>query len=356
MGKCFRLPQEFFEEQVVFQLRSKLRFDLPYTQPKQHHARNCRFEHLEKRQLLAADFVPSGVVDHPGGPTGSISGSAFGISPQADCADHLASQALSGAMIQLLDEHGHVLEQQRTDDTGSYRFTDLMPGQYALRQQPLLTSSEISVHMGGNDGFIQSANELIVVTVTAGTTTSGYDFCNRLNDFDGDFEFKKDNDNSFFISSLTLQEPSTALLVQPTFESVPIEFGAPAQRTLASPTLLQQSLKLETYGGSARRASPTSKVDTWYDELFDEVFSATMLGEIAAITLPYASYVTQKGDFSASSEHDETDAVFAEGATITSMASTSESTAIAIGELFDVYDESADELVDVTQVARLPEN
>jgi len=143
-------------------------------------ARSCRFEPMEPRQLLAAD-LSVGAVGAPygltGGPTGSLSGNVYASEVVANCDAHAAANRLVGVRVQLLDAAGAVLEEDLTDEQGGYRFTDLIPGQYAVRQPPPLGFVEGAALVGVGGGVALSVNQVGEILVQGGEELAGYDFC-----------------------------------------------------------------------------------------------------------------------------------------------------------------------------------
>ena len=83
---------------------------------------------------------------------------------------------LQGVLVELLDARGTVIASQRTTVDGRYLFTNLMPGEYAVREtQPVgyFHVGQIAGSHGGDD----TARDLISgINIPAGETLTDYDF------------------------------------------------------------------------------------------------------------------------------------------------------------------------------------
>jgi protocatechuate 3,4-dioxygenase beta subunit len=83
---------------------------------------------------------------------------------------------IPGVLVDLIDDSGTVIQQQRTDTGGKYRFTALRPGVYAVREhQPegLFHGGEFIGDLGGDVG----GDDLLVgITLAAGTDGNDYNF------------------------------------------------------------------------------------------------------------------------------------------------------------------------------------
>lgn len=83
---------------------------------------------------------------------------------------------LANVSIELLDSTGEVIRRARTDSDGRYRFGNLVPGTYAIRQiQPddLFHSTQL---IGTAGGRVAGQDWITEITLTAGATATGYDF------------------------------------------------------------------------------------------------------------------------------------------------------------------------------------
>ena len=109
----------------------------------------------------------------------SISGLVHVDSNNNGVYDEGSDELLSGVTVQLLDADGSVVAEAVTDDSGTYTFDGLRPGEYAVRQvQPdgLLSGAEVV----GSNGGEASSNLLSSIVLTSGEQATGYDFCEHL--------------------------------------------------------------------------------------------------------------------------------------------------------------------------------
>ncbi len=83
---------------------------------------------------------------------------------------------IPGVLVDLIDDSGSVIEQQRTDGAGKYNFTALAPGVYAVREhQPegWFHGGQIIGDLGGEVG---GDDYLIGITLVGGTHGNDYNF------------------------------------------------------------------------------------------------------------------------------------------------------------------------------------
>ncbi len=88
--------------------------------------------------IIAQVSVPSGVhgIDYDFGEIlpGWIAGRVI-VDTNGNCIiDAIGEKPLSGVKIELLDTTGSVIQTTFTDGSGNYRFDNLMPGVYAVRE------------------------------------------------------------------------------------------------------------------------------------------------------------------------------------------------------------------------------
>ncbi|MEL7336274.1 MAG: SdrD B-like domain-containing protein, partial [Planctomycetota bacterium] len=106
----------------------------------------------------------------------SISGRVF-VDTNQDCVFDANERGLAGVSVDLLDARGNVVATTTTDAAGDYRFDDLRPGRYTLRQQQpdgMLHGGQRAGDGGGDD----SVDDLISnVDVGPGQDLIEYDFC-----------------------------------------------------------------------------------------------------------------------------------------------------------------------------------
>ena len=109
----------------------------------------------------------------------SVSGLVHVDSNNNGVFDEGSDELLAGVTIQLLDADGSVIAETVTDDSGTYTFDGLRPGEYSIRQiQPdgLFSGAEVV----GSNGGEASSNLLSSIVLTSGEEATGYDFCEHL--------------------------------------------------------------------------------------------------------------------------------------------------------------------------------
>ena len=107
-----------------------------------------------------------------------ISGSVY-VDGNGDCIRDQGELPIAGVTIELRDAGGGLIDSTRTDERGVYRFNDLAPGQYQIREvQP-----EGYLHggqtPGTGDGLVLGQDQL-GVRLLAGQRLVDYDFCDEL--------------------------------------------------------------------------------------------------------------------------------------------------------------------------------
>lgn len=88
----------------------------------------------------------------------------------------LGERALADVTLELLNADGEVIATTVTDENGNYQFTDIMPGEYSVRQQQpdgLFSGGEV-VGDGGGDA---SLNLIEGIVVESGQNLTEYNFC-----------------------------------------------------------------------------------------------------------------------------------------------------------------------------------
>ncbi|MFO0941131.1 MAG: SdrD B-like domain-containing protein [Pirellulales bacterium] len=84
---------------------------------------------------------------------GTLSGKVF-VDKDFDCIQSSDERSLAGVKIELLNEQGQVIGSSVTDANGNYRFTNLTPGQYSVREtQPsgFFQGGQIAPAFNGDD-------------------------------------------------------------------------------------------------------------------------------------------------------------------------------------------------------------
>lgn len=108
----------------------------------------------------------------------SIQGKVY-VDPNEDCVFNDGDRHLAGVTVQLLDGSGNLLGTTLTDSTGNYRFDNLTPGTYIVRElQPTgyLQGGQIAGSGGGNDSVQDVISQ---IAIPSGAALINYDFCER---------------------------------------------------------------------------------------------------------------------------------------------------------------------------------
>jgi len=226
--------------------------------------------------LLAADLTGAADVSfgQTGGATANISGNVYAAS-LAGCENHQADAALADVRVQLLDETGSVLEESLTDELGTYRFADLLPGRYAVRQITAQGFLDGASTVGTGGGIAFSANRVGEIVVQAGESLGGYDFCDleSLPEPSGPTDRPiVPHENGYAmvpILSLSLQQASSEPSIV-VFEPV-VESATAASFVALSPLNLPRPT--EIFGGSSQALNEPEKIKAWDDYLLDGLFA-----------------------------------------------------------------------------------
>ncbi|MEM8865309.1 MAG: SdrD B-like domain-containing protein, partial [Planctomycetota bacterium] len=132
---------------------------------------------------------------------GSIAGRVH-ANTDGDCDFDDPEILLEGVVIELLDTDGKVLRTTTTDELGEYRFDDLAPGEYQVREQqptsyngrPLYDGSERVGTAGGD-----LADDLVSgIVIGSGEAAVDYDFCEHLGATLSGFVYHDQNDDGIF--------------------------------------------------------------------------------------------------------------------------------------------------------------
>lgn len=106
----------------------------------------------------------------------SIGGRVF-FDPNEDCVFNENDQPLSGVTVQLLNAQGSVVQTTQTDANGEYRFDNLLPGKYSVRElqpQGYLQGGTIP-GSGGGDASVQDL--ISSIGIITGDRLVDYNFC-----------------------------------------------------------------------------------------------------------------------------------------------------------------------------------
>jgi len=107
---------------------------------------------------------------------GSIRGQVV-ISTDPDCDPDDGEPPIAGVRIELLDANGTVIRTTFTDSNGEYEFTNLAPGEYAVREQQPTGYFDLDAHVGDGGGRRLNTNLLADIEVGSDQHLTNYDFC-----------------------------------------------------------------------------------------------------------------------------------------------------------------------------------
>jgi protocatechuate 3,4-dioxygenase beta subunit len=109
----------------------------------------------------------------------SLSGHVYDDA-DGDCIRDPEEDPIANVLIELLDENGTVIDTTRTDNDGRYRFDNLRPGMYAIREtQPVgyLQGGQKAGSAGGNDSL---PDVISMIALGQNIQATDYDFCEQL--------------------------------------------------------------------------------------------------------------------------------------------------------------------------------
>ncbi len=106
---------------------------------------------------------------------GEISGRVW-ADPQGDCNWATGGIALSGVVIELLDQNGVVIRTTTTDVNGQYKFTDLAPGTYGVREIQPVGYFQGAAHIGSVGGT-KGTDIVTDIKLLSSISAVNYDFC-----------------------------------------------------------------------------------------------------------------------------------------------------------------------------------
>jgi protocatechuate 3,4-dioxygenase beta subunit len=94
-----------------------------------------------------------------------------------NCVVDPGEPGLAGVLVELLDSTGRVIESTLTDRNGQYRFDDLKPGIYSVREtQPrdYFQGGQVAGSAGGNSSVTDRISQ---IPILSGQHLTGYNFC-----------------------------------------------------------------------------------------------------------------------------------------------------------------------------------
>ncbi|MEX2093076.1 MAG: SdrD B-like domain-containing protein, partial [Pirellulales bacterium] len=107
---------------------------------------------------------------------GSIRGQVV-VSTDPDCDPDDGEPPIAGVEIDLLDAEGNFIRSTFTDANGEYEFTNLRPGEFAVREHQPTGYFDLDAHVGDGGGTRLSTNLLGDIDVGSDEHLTNYDFC-----------------------------------------------------------------------------------------------------------------------------------------------------------------------------------
>lgn len=108
--------------------------------------------------------------------SGSLSGRVH-LDTNGNCILEAGEQTLSGVTIQLLNATGQTIATTTTDANGIYRFGNLVPGLYGVRELQPADAFNGDHHAGSHGGDNSQEDLIISIPVGSGQDLVNYDFC-----------------------------------------------------------------------------------------------------------------------------------------------------------------------------------
>lgn len=143
---------------------------------------------------------------------GSISGRVH-ADPEADCLLGPNDMALSGVAVQLLDAQGNVLRTTFTSAAGEYRFHDLAPGTYAVREVQPSGFFHGDQHVGSAGGAVAGDDHIENIVIGSGNNAVDYNFCELIPaSLSGRVFYDPEADGAFETADLPLANVALKLL------------------------------------------------------------------------------------------------------------------------------------------------
>jgi serine-aspartate repeat-containing protein C/D/E len=102
------------------------------------------------------------------------------VDQDGDCLFDSNEPALSGVEVQLLDAAGSIVATTTTASNGAYRFTQLRPGVYSVRETQPTGYLQAGQMTGSAGGDATQTDILSQIPITAGAALTDYNFCEYL--------------------------------------------------------------------------------------------------------------------------------------------------------------------------------
>ncbi len=107
---------------------------------------------------------------------GTIAGRVYS-DPDGDCRGEHTGPPIAGVRVELLDAEGRVIRTGQTDKQGHYRFDDLLPGQYSVREIQPDGWLQGESHVGNGGGSVDGIDRIGRINIGSGESWTEYDFC-----------------------------------------------------------------------------------------------------------------------------------------------------------------------------------
>ncbi len=112
-------------------------------------------------------------------PPSDLSGHVF-VDKDQDCIFDSDESPIAGVTVLLLDQQGNILATTQTDSNGLYRFGNLRPGVYTVREVQPAGYFQGGQRAGSGGGIDLVQDQISAIAIGAGVSLVDYDFCERL--------------------------------------------------------------------------------------------------------------------------------------------------------------------------------
>ncbi len=106
----------------------------------------------------------------------SITGIVF-VDPNENCIYESGEKPIAGVTVQLLDASGNVLALAQTDAQGRYRFDNIAPGTYAVRELQPAGYLQGGQKAGSKGGNVSVQDLISQIAIGSGENLTDYNFC-----------------------------------------------------------------------------------------------------------------------------------------------------------------------------------
>ena len=110
---------------------------------------------------------------------GSIAGQVY-ADPEGDCIFGPQDLPLAGVAVELLDANGTKLQTTFTNSRGEYRFENLAPGTYSVREVQPAGYYQGGTIVGSVGGVVLADDHIGQIVIGSATDAARYDFCEQI--------------------------------------------------------------------------------------------------------------------------------------------------------------------------------